>query len=78
MNWLQNGAGLIFTLAQDKKVEASFFMKLVENSIWIGIGACALLGFVTGYLLFRRIKQKSFPGPEAEQAFKIHFSKQNL
>ncbi len=69
MNWLQNGAGLVFTLAQDKKVEASFFMKVVEQSIWIGIGACALLGLFCGYLLFRRIKQKSFPGPEAEQAF---------
>lgn len=69
MNWLQNGAGLVFTLAQDKKVEASFFMKLVEQSIWIGIGGCALLGLFCGYLLFRRIKQKSFPGVEAEQTF---------
>jgi len=69
MNWLQNGAGLVFTLAQDKKVEASFFMKIVEQSIWLGIGACALLGLFCGYLLFRRIKQKSFPGSEAEQAF---------
>ena len=61
--------GFVFTLAQDKKVEASFFMKIVEQSIWIGIGACALLGLFCGYLLFRRIKQKSFPGVEAEQAF---------
>ena len=43
MNWLQNGAGLVFTLAQDKKVEASFFMKVVEQSIWIGIGAAIAL-----------------------------------
>ena len=50
MNWLQNGAGLVFTLAQEKKVEASFFMKMVEQSIWIGIGACALLGLFCGYL----------------------------
>jgi len=69
MNWLQNGVGLVFTLAQEKKVEASFFMKMVEQSIWIGIGACALLGLFCGYLLFRRIKQKSFPGNEAEQIF---------
>ncbi|MEZ6032991.1 MAG: MotA/TolQ/ExbB proton channel family protein [Planctomycetaceae bacterium] len=69
MNWLQNGTGFVVTLAQEKKVEASFFMKLVEQSIWIGIGACALLGLFCGYLLFRRIKQKSFPGTEAEQAF---------
>ncbi len=69
MNWLQNGIDIVFTLAQDKKVEASFFMKLVEQSIWIGIGACALLGLFCGYMLFRRIKQKSFPGAEAERAF---------
>jgi len=69
MNWLQNGAGFVLMLAQDKKVEASFFMKMVEQSIWIGIAACALLGLFCGYLLFRRIKQKSFPGVEAEQGF---------
>lgn len=69
MNWLQSGMGYVFTLAQDRKVEASLFMKLVEQSIWIGIGACALLGLFCGYLLFRRIKQKAFPGVEAEQAF---------
>ena len=69
MNLLQNGAGLVFTLAQEKKVEVSFMMWFVEQSIWIGIGGCALLGLFCGYLLFRRIKQKSFPGAEAEQAF---------
>lgn len=69
MNLLQNGAGLVFTLAQEKKAGPSFFMFLVEQSIWIGLAACALLGLFCGYLLFRRIKQKSFPGVEAEQAF---------
>lgn len=69
MNWLQNGFGPLFLLAQEKKAEASFFMYLVEQSIWIGIGACALLGLFCGYLLFRRIKQKTFPGAAAEQAF---------
>ena len=69
MNLLQNGAGLVLMLAQEKKAEASFMMKMVEQSIWIGIGACALLGLFCGYLLFRRIKQKTFPGVEAEQAF---------
>ena len=62
MNWLQNGASFVFTLAQDKKIEASFMMKVVENSIWIGIAACAMLGAFCGYMLFRRVKQKSFPG----------------
>ncbi len=69
MNLLQNSAGFMFLLAQDQKVEVSFMMKVVENSIWLGIGACAMLGAFCGYLLFRRIKQKSFPGVEAEQAF---------
>lgn len=69
MNWLQNGAGFIFMLAQGQKVEASFMMKVVENSIWIAIAACAMVGAFCGYLLFRRIKQKSFPGVEAEQTF---------
>ncbi|MCX7387772.1 MAG: MotA/TolQ/ExbB proton channel family protein [Planctomycetota bacterium] len=69
MNWLQNGASFVFTLAQDKKIEASFMMKVVENSIWIGIAACAMLGAFCGYMLFRRVKQKSFPGIAAEQAF---------
>lgn len=69
MNLLQNSAGFVFLLAQDQKVEVSFMMKVVENSIWLGIGACAMLGAFCGYLLFRRIKQKSFPGVEAEQAF---------
>ena len=49
--------------------EASFFMKVVENSIWVGIGACAALGMYCGILLLRRVKQKTFPGREAEQAF---------
>ena len=45
MNWLQNGAGFVFMLAQDQKVEASFMMKIVENSIWVGIGSlCACWG----------------------------------
>ncbi len=69
MNWFQNGVGLLFTLAQDKKPQASFVMWLIEQSIWGGIGACALLGLFCGYLLFRRIKQKTFPGTEAEQIF---------
>lgn len=69
MNWLQNGVGLIFTLAQENKPQASLFMWVIEQSIWVGIAACALLGVFCGYLLFRRVKQKSFPGREAEQTF---------
>ncbi|RLT19473.1 MAG: MotA/TolQ/ExbB proton channel family protein [Planctomycetota bacterium] len=69
MNWLQNGAGFVFMLAQGQKVEASFMMKVVENSIWVAIALCAMVGAFCGYLLFRRIKQKSFPGVAAEQTF---------
>ena len=49
--------------------QVSIFMWLVEQSIWIGIGACAALGMYCGILLLRRVKQKKFPGAEAEQAF---------
>jgi biopolymer transport protein ExbB len=69
MKLLVGNMDLIRILAQDAKAEASFLMKVVENSVWIGIAACALLGAFCGYLLFRRIKQKSFPGTAAEEAF---------
>lgn len=49
--------------------EASLFMKIVENSIWVGIAVCAFVGMYSGILLMRRVKQKQFPGAEAEQAF---------
>lgn len=49
--------------------EVSFFMWLVEQSIWLGIAMCAAGGMYCGILLLRRVKQKSFPGSEAEQAF---------
>ncbi len=49
--------------------EASTFMKVVENSIWVGIAVCAFVGMYSGILLMRRVKQKRFPGAEAEQAF---------
>ncbi len=49
--------------------EASMFMKVVENSIWVGIAVCAFVGMYSGILLMRRVKQKKFPGVEAEQAF---------
>ena len=50
-------------------VEASFFMKVVENSIWVGIAVCAFVGMYSGIMLMRRVKQKQFPGVEAEQTF---------
>jgi biopolymer transport protein ExbB len=49
--------------------QVSTFMWLVEQSIWIGIAACAAGGMLAGILLLRRVKQKSFPGKEAEQLF---------
>ncbi len=49
--------------------QVSTFMWLVEQSIWVGIAACAGGGMLTGVLLMRRVKQKSFPGKEAEQLF---------
>jgi biopolymer transport protein ExbB len=49
--------------------EASLFMKIVENSIWVGIALCAAGGMYAGILLLRRVSQKRFPGAEAEQAF---------
>jgi len=49
--------------------EASAFMKVVENSIWVGIAVCAFVGLYSGIMLMRRVKQKQFPGAEAEQAF---------
>lgn len=49
--------------------EVSTFMWLVEQSIWVGIAICAAGGMLTGVLLMRRVKQKSFPGKEAEQLF---------
>jgi biopolymer transport protein ExbB len=49
--------------------QVSTFMWAVEQSIWIGIGGCAALGMYCGILLLRRVKQKKFPGAEAEQAF---------
>ena len=49
--------------------EASFFMKVVENSIWVGIAVCAFVGMYSGIMLMRRVKQKQFPGVEAEQTF---------
>ncbi len=69
MNFLVPNLDLVNILAQEQKVEASFLMKIVENSVWGGIAACALLGAFCGYLLFRRIKQKSFPGAAAEEMF---------
>lgn len=49
--------------------QVSTFMWLVEQSIWIGIAACAGGGMLAGILLMRRVKQKSFPGKEAERLF---------
>jgi biopolymer transport protein ExbB/TolQ len=49
--------------------EASSFMKVIENSIWVGIAVCAFVGMYSGILLMRRVRQKRFPGAEAEQAF---------
>lgn len=49
--------------------EASTFMKVIENSIWVGIAVCAFVGLYCGILLMRRVGQKSFPGDAAEQAF---------
>lgn len=60
---------LIFTPLTLAAVEASFFMKIVENSIWLGLGGCAALGMYCGILLLRRVKQKRFPGAAAEEAF---------
>jgi len=48
---------------------ASSFMKVIENSIWVGIAVCAFVGMYSGILLMRRVRQKRFPGAEAEQAF---------
>lgn len=48
---------------------ASTFMKIIENSIWVGIGACAAGGMYAGLLLMRRVRQKQFPGAASEQAF---------
>jgi len=56
----------ILTLAEG---EASPLMKLVEQSIWGGIAACAGWGMYCGILLMRRIAQKKFPSAAAEQAF---------
>jgi len=47
----------------------STFMKIIENSIWAGIAACAAGGMYAGLLLVRRVKQKQFPGAASEQAF---------
>jgi biopolymer transport protein ExbB/TolQ len=44
-------------------------MKVIENSIWVGIAVCAFVGMYSGILLMRRVRQKRFPGAEAEQAF---------
>lgn len=49
--------------------QVSTFMWLVEQSIWVGIAICAAGGMLTGVLLMRRVKQKSFPGKEAERLF---------
>lgn len=49
--------------------QVSTFMWLLEQSIWGGIAICAGGGMLTGILLMRRVKQKSFPGKEAEQLF---------
>lgn len=49
--------------------EASMFMKVIENSIWVGIAVCAFVGMYSGILLMHRVRQKRFPGAEAEQAF---------
>lgn len=49
--------------------EVSLFMKIIENSIWVGIALCAAGGMYTGILLLRRVAQKRFPGKDAEQAF---------
>jgi biopolymer transport protein ExbB/TolQ len=49
--------------------EVSFLMKFVENSIWVGIAACAGWGMYCGILLLNRIRQKKFPSQAAEQAF---------
>lgn len=61
-------------LAQDAAAAApaagpSTFMKIVENSIWLGIAVCAAGGMYAGLLLMRRISQKRFPGQASEQAF---------
>jgi biopolymer transport protein ExbB/TolQ len=44
-------------------------LKVIENSIWVGIAVCAFVGMYSGILLMRRVRQKRFPGAEAEQAF---------
>jgi biopolymer transport protein ExbB/TolQ len=64
---------LVFTPLTLAAAEASFFMKIVENSIWIGLGLCAALGMYCGILLLRRVKQKRFPGAAAEEAFLSDF-----
>ncbi|MFZ9092081.1 MAG: MotA/TolQ/ExbB proton channel family protein [Planctomycetaceae bacterium] len=58
-------------IAQDAAPAAgpSAFMKTIENSIWIGIGFCAVGGLFTGILLLSRIRKKRFPGAAAEQNF---------
>jgi biopolymer transport protein ExbB/TolQ len=69
---------LIGILAQDAAAAPaagpSTFMKVIENSIWAGIAACAAGGMYAGILLMRRVKQKQFPGAASEQAFLTELS----
>lgn len=60
---------LFFSSLTLAAAQVSTFMWLVEQSIWVGIAICAAGGMLTGVLLMRRVKQKSFPGKEAEQLF---------
>lgn len=59
----------VFHLTPLLAAEASTFMKVIENSIWIGIGTCAMGGMYCGILLVRRVRQKLFPGAASEQTF---------
>lgn len=51
------------------QINVTPLLTFVENAIWVGLAAAAGYGLFCVVLLMRRVRQKGFPSPLAEQAF---------